>query len=187
MRVVSGDKKQIPAELYVQVATYRHRVFVDHLGWSLQTDNGLELDQFDRLDTVYVVAQNDEGQVFGCARLLPTTRPYLLGELFPQLLNGLPPPCSPDVWELSRFSAVDFIGNATTAIGRFSSEVGIRLLQESLACAAARGARRVITVSPIGVERLLRAAGFTAHRAGPPMIINGHPIFACVIDVGEPL
>jgi acyl homoserine lactone synthase len=186
MRVVSGDQEELPHGLYRRVARYRHSVFVEQLGWQLETQDGHEIDQFDRPDTLYVVAQDDDGRVFGCARLLPTTRPYLLGEIFPQLLNGLPPPCVPDVWELSRFSAVDFVGSATTPVGRFSSTVGIQLLRETLACAAAHGARRVIAVCSLGVERLLRAAGFTAHRAGPPMLVDGQAIFACIIEVGFP-
>ena len=44
-------------------------------------------------------------------------------------------------------------------------------------------AQRLITVSPLGIERLLRREGFRAHRAAPPQIIDGHPIFACWIDV----
>lgn len=144
----------------------------------------MESDQFDRPDTIYVVAQDDKGLVSGCARLLPTTRPYLLGEVFPHLLNGLEPPCSPDVWELSRFAAVD-INNHSAKSGQFSSPVARRLLEESMDCAAARGAKRLITVSPIGIERLLSRSGINSHRAGPPMIIDGHPIFACWIDLNN--
>lgn len=92
MHVVSSVPEGLPNGLYSKIAHYRHKVFVKRLGWPLQTQNGIELDQFDRPDTVYVVAQDDEGCIVGCARLLPTTRPYLLGEVFPQLLNGLAPP-----------------------------------------------------------------------------------------------
>jgi N-acyl-L-homoserine lactone synthetase len=183
MHVISGASEVLPKGLHSEVAIYRHKVFIEQLGWDLRTQNGEELDQFDRPDTVYVVARDEEGHVSGCARLLPTTRPYLLGDVFPQLLNGLLPPNSPDVWELSRFAAVDLNNQASTQ-GQFSSPVAIELLQESIACAAAHGAKRLITVSPIGVERLLRRAGFHAHRAGPPMIIDGHPIFACWIEIG---
>lgn len=182
MHVMSGVSKGLPTGLHSKVAIYRHKIFVEQLGWELRTRDGEELDQFDRPDTVYVVAQDDQGHVSGCARLLPTTRPYLLGEVFPQLLNGLLPPNSPDVWELSRFAAVD-LNNQVSTQGQFSSQIAIELLQESIACAAAHGAKRLITVSPIGVERLLRRAGFHMHRAGPPMIIDGHPIFACWIEI----
>lgn len=183
MNMVSGVSDSLLGGLYSLTATYRHRVFVEHLGWKLATQDGMERDQFDRADTLYVVARNEMGDVCGCARLLPTTRPYLLSEVFPQLLNGAPPPSTPEVWELSRFAAVDFSANTTSALGQFSSPVAIRLLEEAMACAVARGAKRLITVSPIGVERLLRRAGFHAHRAGPPTIIDGHPIFACWIEV----
>ncbi|MFD2272858.1 acyl-homoserine-lactone synthase [Undibacterium arcticum] len=102
----------------------------------------MELDQFDRPDTLYVATQDDEGQVNGCARLLPTDRPYLLGEVFPELMNGLVPPCTPDVWELSRFAAMDFNNRTSSALGQFSSPVAVRLLQESIACAATHGAKK---------------------------------------------
>lgn len=183
MRILSGASEGLPEGLYSKVADYRHRVFVDLLGWELSTRHGEEFDQFDRSDTVYVVAQGADEHVLGCARLLPTTRPFLLGEVFPQLLNGLPPPCSPHVWELSRFAAVDFNNRTTSAVAQFSSPVAVELLRESIVCAAAHGAKRLITVSPIGVERLLHRAGFHAHRAGPPMVVGGHPIFACWIEI----
>ena len=182
MQVITGPVEVLPNNLYAKVAGYRHQVFVEQLGWALHTENRMESDQFDRPDTVYVVAQDDNGHVSGCARLLPTTRPYLLGEVFPQLLNGLAPPCSPDVWELSRFAAVDLNDRSRTA-GQFSSSVARKLLEESIACAVSHGAKRLITVSPIGVERLLSRSEFHAHRAGPPTIIDGHPIFACWIHL----
>jgi N-acyl-L-homoserine lactone synthetase len=61
--------------------------------------------------------------------------------------------------------------------------VAVALLRATLHAAAQRGARWLITVSPLGVERLLRRAGFQAHRAGPPLIVDGQPIFACWIKV----
>lgn len=185
MRVYSGVPELLPKGLFPKVSRYRHQVFVEHLGWELFSQNGEERDQFDRQDTVYVVAEDENGQITGCSRLLPTIHPYLLGDVFPQLLNGLLPPSSSDIWELSRFAAVDFTSQTSSALGQFSSPVAIQLLRETIACAARHGAKRIITVSPIGVERLLRRAGFNAHRAGPPMIIDGHPIFACWIEVEQ--
>lgn len=91
MQLVSGTSAGLPAGLYSRVSRYRHEVFVQRLAWNLQTPDGEEIDQFDREDTVYVVAQDAAGQIAGCGRLLPTTRPYLLGDVFAQLLNGAPP------------------------------------------------------------------------------------------------
>ena len=59
--------------------------------------------------------------------MLPTTRPYLLDEVFPHLLHGIAPPHSPDVWELSRFAAMDFSVQASSALAQFSSPIAVGL------------------------------------------------------------
>jgi acyl homoserine lactone synthase len=183
MRVISGAVAGLPEGYYGRVTHYRHRVFVEQLGWRLDVQDGAETDQFDRSDTVYVMVEDEAGNIAGCARLLQTTRPYLLGEVFPQLLNGLPPPSDPTVWELSRFAAMDFNARAATPLAQFSNSATALLMRAAVDCAAARGAQRLITVSPVGIERLIRRLGIQAHRAGPPMIIDGHAIFACWIEV----
>lgn len=180
INVIAGKREELPLGLYTKVSNYRHKVFVEHLGWQLKTFNNSEQDQFDREDTIYIVSRDHEGTISGCARLLPTTKPYLLGEVFPQLLNGTPPPCSSEVWELSRFAAVDFKVKASSALpGQFSSPITLNLLNVAIDFVSKQGGKRIITVSPIGVERLIKRAGYRAHRAGPPMIVDSHPIFAC--------
>ena len=181
--VIAGNPLALSHDIYNRVGQYRRKVFVETLGWALRTRDGMELDQFDRPDTLYLASQDEDGAINGCARLLPTHRPYLLGEIFPELMHGQPIPCSPTIWELSRFAAVDFNARGGSALAQFSSSIAVQLLRQAIACAAEHGARRLITVSPIGIERLLRHTGVHAHRAGPPKIVDGHPIFACWIDV----
>lgn len=183
MNVIAGKTSALSQELLSNMAQYRYKVFVETLGWDLNTTGEHELDQFDQADTLYVISKDEQDEVNGCARLLPTHRPYLLGEVFPELLQGQDIPCSPDVWELSRFAAVDFNKRNTSALAQFSAGAATRLLRQTIDYAAAHGAKRLITVSPIGIERLLRHTGVHAHRAGPPMIINGHAIFACWIEL----
>lgn len=183
MQIMTGCCDELPRSVAVELGRYRHRVFIEAMGWELQCEDGLEFDQFDRLDTRYVVSRDEEGRINGCARLLPTTGPYLLSEVFPQLLNGMAPPCSPDVWELSRFAAMDLCQGTVSPLSQCSSPIAVGLLRAALEAAAEQHAKRVITVSPLGIERLLRRAGFRAHRAGPPVIIDGRPLFACWIPV----
>jgi N-acyl-L-homoserine lactone synthetase len=184
MRVVSGQQSSLPAGLYSQVAGYRHKVFVERLGWQLAGTNDRELDQFDRSDTVYVVAQDDDESIFGCARLLPTHRPYLLGEVFPHLMNGAPVPCDPHVWELSRFACTDLNNRGIfTSLKQFSESDTANFMHAVVRSAARHGARQLITVTWLGIERLIRRLGIKAHRAGPPVILDGQPIFACWIDI----
>jgi N-acyl-L-homoserine lactone synthetase len=53
-------------------------------------------------------------------------------------------------------------------------------------CAARRGAERLITVSPVGIERLIRRLGIRASQAGAPLAIDGQRMFACWIELGQP-
>lgn len=72
MKVISGAASELSDELFAKVCSYRHKVFVETLGWELDTEEGIELDQFDHAGTIYVVAQDEDGAVIGCGRLLPT-------------------------------------------------------------------------------------------------------------------
>lgn len=185
MEIISGNSTNLHPLLMSNAARYRHKVFVEKLGWQLKCHDLRENDQFDRPDTVYVIAKNENGEIVGIARLLPTTQPYLLGEVFPELLNGIKPPTSDDIWELSRFAAVDFNAQHTTAMGQFSSPLTVELLHASIQCARRHGAKRLITVSPVGVERLLRKLGFQARRAGPPVVTNRQSVCAYWIELNE--
>ena len=183
MEIIGGTPNSLCAETLEHIARYRHRVFIDMLGWELPGQAGLEIDQFDRPDTIYLVARGEDGRMVGTARLLATHRPYLLGEVFPQLMGGTELPRRADVWEVSRFAAVDFDKAGGSPMAQFSSPVTLGLMRAVLQCAAKHGVHRLITVSPLGVERLLRRAGFAAHRAAPPLRVNGHWLFACWIEV----
>ena len=183
MDFISGSSSSLSKSVSDQLAQYRYRVFIEGLGWELDTEQGVEADQFDRPDTQYVVARDEKARIIGCARLLPTTEPYLLEQVFPQLLNGMEPPKSEEIWELSRFAAVDLANGKLSRSGQFSSVTTLELLAAAADCARRNGAKRLISVSPVGVERLLRHTGFRAHRAGPPMIIDGYPLFACWIEI----
>jgi acyl homoserine lactone synthase len=178
---VHGDGR-LPGDLDAALAQYRHRIFVEQLGWRLPcADEQFERDQYDRDDTVYVVAHDESGAICGCARLLPTSRPYLLQELFPALLaDGMTPPRSEDVWELSRFAA-------STPDGTFGEDVGAWAVRPMLAavveCAVKLGARQLIGVTFLSMERLFRRIGVHAHRAGPAQRIDGRMVVACWIDL----
>ncbi|WP_081069280.1 acyl-homoserine-lactone synthase [Burkholderia diffusa] len=163
------------------LASFRYRIFVDKLGWQLPcVDDGLERDQYDRDDTVYIVARDSAGTVCGCARLLPTTRPYLLQEQFPSLLVGAIPPTSSDVWELSRLA----INCATSEYATPDGNLAIRpMLAAVVECAFKLGARRLIGVTFSSMQRLFRRIGVQAYPAGPSELSGGRKIIACWIDI----
>ena len=184
MTVLTGTRSQLPDGLEAGLDTYRHKIFVDTLGWNLPTLGGLERDQFDRADTVYVIASQIDGVVCGCARLLPTTRAYLLAEVFPGLMNGMSLPCAPDVWELSRFSTKCVEGPA--ALSRDEARRHFYAFFAAVVDAATtRGATRLITFTALGLERIVRAMGVHTHRIGPPQLIDGEPVLALWIELDD--
>lgn len=187
MHIVTHVAQELSVVALQSIGRYRHRVFVQALGWDLTVQGDLEFDQFDDASTVHLVAKNDDGEIVGYGRLLRTDRPYLLGEVFPQLLGGKPPPCAADTWELSRFAAIDFSCRDSEGPSQFSSPVAIELLNEAIRYTAAHGARDLVSVSPLGIERWLRKAGLDARRAGPPMTIGGYALFAYWLDLGAAL
>jgi len=182
LTVTTGTPRDLQHGLERQLAAYRHKVFVEHLGWKLPVaDAGLERDQFDRADTVYIVARDRSGRICGCGRLLPTTRPYLLGGVFPYLMGEQPLPCDAEVWELSRYSTHAADGEVIT---HEESRRRFRILLRHIVDAAiARGAKRLITFTVPTLERLSRQLGIHVHRVGPPQLIDGAPVVAMWVEL----
>lgn len=81
----------------------RREVFVDLLRWDLPVlDGRFEIDQFDNENAQYVVLTDGDLGHLGSARLLPTTRPHILGSIFPDLCKG-PVPTGAHIYEITRF------------------------------------------------------------------------------------
>lgn len=180
MSFVCAPAVEIPQPLYDSLAQYRYKVFVERLGWELPSQPGYEQDQFDHAGTVHVVAHGADGGIVGCGRLLPTTGPYLLESVFPQLLNGMPVPRSEKVWELSRFAAMD---PARADAAGAHDHMAERVLLQALRFCAERGVTHLLAVSTPPVERLLLRAGVECQRLGPPDMAGGKPVLAFVIAV----
>lgn len=62
----------------------RHRVYAEELGWVGVSPDGLEKDPYDTEHAVHLIGI-EEGQVVAGSRLVPTSQPHLLGDVFPHL------------------------------------------------------------------------------------------------------
>jgi len=184
LTILVGTSAQLNAGVEAELAVYRHRIFVEQLGWELPTEHeGMERDQFDGPDTLYVVAKDNAGSLCGCARLLSTEKAYLLSSVFPGLMDGQPLPSSSEIWELSRYTTQPLGGETLSREqqkDRFAA-----LLKVVVEAALERGAKRLITFSYLGVERLARNFGLHVHRAGAPQMIDGKPVLAFWIELDE--
>ena len=66
----------------------RHRVFKERLRWDVQSKNGMERDEYDDLDAIYLLAYDDNEILRGTWRLLPTTGRYMLRDVFSRPYGG---------------------------------------------------------------------------------------------------
>ena len=159
-----------PAALIDRIYQLRSRVFRDALHWDVQSLHGREIDGFDTSSAVYGAVHDAAGQVEGCFRLLPTTERYMLRDVFPQLLHGSPAPGDPTVWESSRFAVMPSPWRGGTLRGLL--EVTAELLTAQITWCLEHGVTRVVSVTDVAFERVLRSAGLRCQRYGPPIQIG---------------
>lgn len=141
----------------------RYEVFYKRLHWDVQCREEKETDQYDDGDTVYVVTEDDAGKIVGGWRLRPTLTPYMLDEIFPQLLNGKPAPHHPRIWESNRF-VVDQDELKKRGFG--FNEAARELFRATAQYAVDRGIDEYVMVLSAGVIRLTRNTGLVVTQYG---------------------
>lgn len=110
-------------------AMFRDRTaqFRDRMGWDVSVDAlGWEMDGFDALDPLYVIACDAVGGHAGSMRFLPTMGPTMLADVFSHLLPA--PVRDPDIWECTRFClSPDAGGDVARRLVLAASELGLGL------------------------------------------------------------
>ncbi len=160
----------------------RKRLFVDLMRWDVPVVDGrFEIDQFDGADATYIVAHGAEarkvaGLHHGSMRLLPTTAPHILGDLFPELAEGAVPR-GDDVAEITRLCLPTRLGASerTSVRNRLISAMVDHALENGI---------RVLTgvVRPAFCETVL-VLGWRAAALGPVQIIGGQSLAAFRVEI----
>ena len=90
-------------EAYVSQFHLRYHLLVDGQFWNLNRYQGMEYDQYDTPAATYLVWTDEEGIARGSVRCVPTDRPYMLKDVWPDMVKKVPLPQSLCVWEATRF------------------------------------------------------------------------------------
>lgn len=85
----------------------RYKMNVDQQYWDVGRFQGMEYDQFDTPAATHLVWVDKQFNVRGTVRAAPTDRPYMIKELWPDMVTTCPLPNSLSVWEASRFCVDD--------------------------------------------------------------------------------
>ena len=86
IKLIQGSQSHENPDLIDQMFRLRAKAFADRLNWDVKVIDGQERDRFDDCDPLYILSLNPAGRVAGSARLLQTTGPNMLADVFPQLL-----------------------------------------------------------------------------------------------------
>lgn len=157
----------------------RKRVFIDQLKWNLTHLAGLEVDQYDHGDAVYIVVLDDEtGLHRGSVRLLRTDQPHILGDLFPTLCAEAPPR-DPAIREITRLCiSPDCPPSARVQVRRMLMSALVRY-------AAAARLTGFSAVTDVAFMSKVAATGWRCRPLGLPKQFDGLDLAALFIDIDD--
>lgn len=178
-----GEKKITP-QLMDQMFKLRYEVFHEKLGWQVDGTDQKERDDFDYLNPVYMIA-NDQQNAKGCWRLLPTTGPNMLFNTFPVLLRGENMPQAESIWELSRFAVTSPSRRYKGQI--YLSELTYAMIEQLIEFADDNNIEQYVTVTSVAVERLMKRCDIPMIRFGDGQstVIGEVDSVACWIPVND--
>jgi acyl homoserine lactone synthase len=185
LKVIEGKRLSLfPKEMD---AMFRNRalVFSGRLGWDVIVENGYERDVFDDANPLYLISVDPESEEYwGSLRLLPTTGPNMLRDVFPFLLSEGENIESGTIWESSRICCVAADGQPERSKNGVSLALG-ELLAGIGEVAIIAGLTQIVSVFDARIYRVLRAAGCNPQIIGRPMRIGGTMSYAGLFDTGE--
>ncbi len=162
----------------------RAETFSRRLGWDVDVQDGFERDGFDRLNPLYLVSVDPEtGEYWGSLRLLPTTGPNMLRDVFPQLLGDHEVVADPTIWESSRI-CVEACGAQPE---RMSGGINFALCELLLGIGEVgilAGLTRIVSVFDARMFRILKATGCNPKIIGKPQRVGEVMCYAALFDVG---
>jgi N-acyl-L-homoserine lactone synthetase len=183
--VVDSLNNDLYQPLLDDMVRLRARVFHDRLGWDVEVHDGMEFDLFDSLDPAHVISVDDDGHVVGCMRLLQTTGPHMLADVFASILDGEAPLRSSTVWEATRF-CVDTSrltsGRGRNTISYVTSEVMIGAFEFAMTAGVTDA---VAVIDPV-MNRVLQRSGNAPYGyLGSPKDMGKVVAMAALMDCSE--
>jgi acyl homoserine lactone synthase len=185
LKVIEGRQSALfPKEMD---AMFRNRAltFSERLGWEVKVKDGRERDEFDDENPLYLISVDPyTGQYWGSLRLLPTTGPNMLRDVFPFLLGRGEFIESATIWETSRICAVAADGQPERGKNGVSLALG-ELLAGIGEVAIIAGLTQIVAVFDARIYRVLRTAGCNPQIIGKPCRIGDTMTYAGLFDTGE--
>ena len=164
--IIQGHQYERHAELLDQMFRLRKRVFADQLGWDVPVQGEHEQDGYDRLKPAYLVwCDDDMTTLYGSARLMPTTHPTLLHDVFDRTMPKDAHLEAPGIWECTRL-CVDEDAIKADGLDINARDAFRTMLVAICEVAVEYGIHTVASNYEPHVMRLYRSAGATIDEIG---------------------
>lgn len=175
--IVNAKNRHLYENEFEQFLRFRHDHFVKEKGWREARSDGREIDQFDTDAATYVLGIEDE-QVVTSARLIQTTEPHLVSEVFPHMCEATGLIRRPDWAEWTRTYVLPH------------KRAGLRGTLSQLCCAVMEFAVEEGLSAVGGIQETYfmphhRAIGWHAMALGMAREVDGEWCIVAYIDVNE--
>lgn len=171
------------SDLLAQSFRLRKRVFADRLGWNVTVAGDWERDVYDSLSPAYLLWSDEtQTRLYGSVRLMPTTGPTLLYDVF---RNTFPDSCdlvAPSIWEGTRM-CIDDDAIAKDMPGRRSDEAFCTLLLALCEVALEHGIDTLISNYEPQMKRLYHRAGAEVEELGRSTGFGRYPVCCGAFEV----
>ncbi len=162
----------------------RAETFGERLGWDVVVKDGYERDRFDDLNPLYLISVDPiTERYWGSLRLLPTTGPNMLRDVFPQLLEEGEVVESASIWEISRICAVALEGQperGKNGVNYVLSELILGMAEVSVLA----GLTEMVAVFDARLLRILKAVGYPPEIIGRPQRIGDVMAYVGLFEAG---
>jgi acyl homoserine lactone synthase len=185
LKVIEGSyASEFPYEMD---AMFRNRaqIFSERLGWNVVVRNGRERDVFDDANPLYLVSVDPLTKKYrGSVRLLPTTGPNMLRDVFPFLLRDGEFVESPTIWEISRICTAPSEcqpDRSRSGLSPALRELVVGIVEVGLMT----GLTQIVAVFDARIYRVVKAAGCNPQLIGRPRRIGDTMSYVGVFDTGN--
>lgn len=184
---IEGVDRHDYSELFDHMFRMRAAVFADRLGWDVTVVDGKEFDRFDDEDPLYLLCVDElTNDLKGAVRLLPTTGPNMLRDVFSILVpEGSVE--SPLIWESSRFAINPTLSAEPDRldVNRVVNTTTIELLCGLVEAAQLAGVEHIVSVFDARMARIFRAADCPYELVGTPARIGKTMTYAGLFEISD--
>lgn len=165
VQLVQGATNPLCRDLLTKMFRQRYDIFIREKGWNIKSENGLEVDQYDTPETLYLIDLDRDGNVAASTRMVRTDQPYMLADVFSDMCERELPRTA-DCWELTR--------GALTRGLRGSGHYG-RIQCALLEAALLFGVTKGCGLFSVDLIQAKIRSGLDAKPMGQPRMIDGEP------------